>query len=135
MEKEICENCGRAIGKLEQAFVYKGHVVCKECNEKLSDKPPKIQPSPPKSRKAPCVTNSHPPKTLHKQNSSVDYMTRCGIRSFILQCCLLAWTIFMVYLTRDQLRRGLWGWFFWLWLLFAVPLGIAAIATFGRDKK
>ena len=32
---ELCENCGRIIGKLQQAFVYKEHIVCKECDEKL----------------------------------------------------------------------------------------------------
>lgn len=31
----LCENCGSIIGKLQQAFVYKEHIVCKECNEKL----------------------------------------------------------------------------------------------------
>lgn len=39
MGNEVCKNCGRNIGKLEQAFVYKGHVVCGECNEKLRDEP------------------------------------------------------------------------------------------------
>ncbi|MHC4395391.1 MAG: hypothetical protein ACYS1A_07010 [Planctomycetota bacterium] len=34
MESEICENCDRTIGKLEQAFVYEGHVVCSECSKK-----------------------------------------------------------------------------------------------------
>ena len=42
MENEVCKNCGRAIGKLEQVFVYKDHVVCKECNKKLSDEPQEI---------------------------------------------------------------------------------------------
>jgi len=43
MENEVCENCTRTIGKLEQAFIYKGHVVCKQCNEKLSDEPGQTQ--------------------------------------------------------------------------------------------
>jgi hypothetical protein len=43
MGNEVCENCGRAIGKLEQAFICKGHVVCKECNKKLSDEPQEIR--------------------------------------------------------------------------------------------
>lgn len=30
-----CENCGRTIGKLEQGYVYRGNVVCPECNEHL----------------------------------------------------------------------------------------------------
>jgi len=32
---EVCENCGRTIGKLEQAYVFKNHIVCKQCYEKL----------------------------------------------------------------------------------------------------
>lgn len=39
MQKEICKNCGRAIGKLEEPFVYKGDIVCKECTRKLCDGP------------------------------------------------------------------------------------------------
>jgi hypothetical protein len=30
-----CENCGRAIGKLEMPYPYKGNVVCYECFQKL----------------------------------------------------------------------------------------------------
>jgi hypothetical protein len=37
MENEICKNCGRSIGRLEQAFVYKEQVVCKQCHKFLSD--------------------------------------------------------------------------------------------------
>jgi hypothetical protein len=43
MENEVCKNCGRAIGKLEQAFVYKNQVICKQCNEKLRDEPGQTQ--------------------------------------------------------------------------------------------
>jgi len=32
---EACENCGRTIGKLEQAYVFKNHIVCQQCHEKL----------------------------------------------------------------------------------------------------
>lgn len=32
---EVCENCGRTIGKLEQAYVFKNHIVCQQCHEKL----------------------------------------------------------------------------------------------------
>ncbi len=42
MENEVCENCARAIGKLEQAFVYKGRIVCEDCNKKLRDEPQEI---------------------------------------------------------------------------------------------
>ncbi len=32
---ENCKNCERTIGRLEQACVFNGHVVCKECYERL----------------------------------------------------------------------------------------------------
>lgn len=32
---EVCENCGRTIGKLEQAYVFKNHIICQQCHEKL----------------------------------------------------------------------------------------------------
>jgi len=35
MKEEICEDCGRIIGIAEQAFVYKGRIVCDECDRKL----------------------------------------------------------------------------------------------------
>lgn len=34
-DTEICENCGRAIGKLETAHVHGDHVVCGECQNRL----------------------------------------------------------------------------------------------------
>lgn len=34
---EVCENCGRTIGKLEQPCVFEGHVVCAPCHQRLSD--------------------------------------------------------------------------------------------------
>jgi hypothetical protein len=34
-----CENCGREIGKLEKAYVYKGHIVCSGCYTKLKEQP------------------------------------------------------------------------------------------------
>ena len=32
---EVCENCGRTIGKLEHAYGFKNHIVCRQCHEKL----------------------------------------------------------------------------------------------------
>jgi len=32
---EHCENCGKVIGELEQAYLYEGKVVCHQCNEAL----------------------------------------------------------------------------------------------------
>ena len=36
MKEEICEECGAIIGIDEQAYVYKGRVVCGQCHRKLS---------------------------------------------------------------------------------------------------
>ncbi|MEE9370558.1 MAG: RDD family protein [Sedimentisphaerales bacterium] len=35
-EKEICTNCDRKIGYLEQAYVYENNIVCLECYNRLS---------------------------------------------------------------------------------------------------
>jgi hypothetical protein len=62
MENEVCENCGRVVGKLEQAFVYEGHIVCKQCNEKLQDERQALELIPAKVKGASDVSNSHTPK-------------------------------------------------------------------------
>ena len=46
MKNEVCENCGRTMGRLEQAFIYKGHIVCKQCNRHLCDEPSQTQSYP-----------------------------------------------------------------------------------------
>lgn len=33
---EICENCGRQIGKLETPMLHDEHIVCMECYERLA---------------------------------------------------------------------------------------------------
>lgn len=35
-EIEICANCNREIGRLEQAYIYENNVVCLECYNKLT---------------------------------------------------------------------------------------------------
>jgi uncharacterized membrane protein YvbJ len=50
MAEEFCENCGQMIGKLQTAYVFKGHVVCCGCEQKLksegTDKiPPENKPT------------------------------------------------------------------------------------------
>jgi ribosomal protein L37AE/L43A len=34
---EPCQNCGRPIGKLEQAYVWQEHIICKQCNNYLKN--------------------------------------------------------------------------------------------------
>lgn len=41
---EICGNCGRKIGNLETAHLYKQAVVCGECLERLARRPPPKTP-------------------------------------------------------------------------------------------
>ena len=38
MAIETCFNCEKKIGKLEQAFIYDGHIVCEQCYKKLQPK-------------------------------------------------------------------------------------------------
>ena len=45
MGLETCENCGRTIGKLEQAYIHNNKVVCKECNELLHIKTKQDEPT------------------------------------------------------------------------------------------
>ena len=32
---EACVNCNRIIGKLEQSYIFKNHIVCKQCYSRL----------------------------------------------------------------------------------------------------
>src|SRR3989442_481999 len=43
---EFCQNCGRAIGKLETPRVHEQHVVCAECWGRLSPQPDHEEPRP-----------------------------------------------------------------------------------------
>jgi DNA-directed RNA polymerase subunit RPC12/RpoP len=36
MNIENCSNCGRVIGKLEQAYIIQGKIVCEDCNKRLN---------------------------------------------------------------------------------------------------
>ena len=40
MALEICKNCCRTIGKLEQPCIWQGHVVCQECRKRLEGSSP-----------------------------------------------------------------------------------------------
>ncbi len=36
---EICSNCGRAISRSEQAYIFEGNIVCAECDKELRSGP------------------------------------------------------------------------------------------------
>jgi len=36
---EICSNCGRAISRSEQAYIFEGNIVCAECDRTLRSGP------------------------------------------------------------------------------------------------
>ena len=42
-DMEICSNCGRAINRGEQAYVFEGNIVCAACDKELREGP---QPQP-----------------------------------------------------------------------------------------
>ena len=88
---------------------------------------------------------------MEKVNWLVKYKAHCGIRSFIFQCCVLGWTAFMIFISlaflvssipvEDNNEAEMAAVTSMVcccpiafWLLLAVPLGIAAIATLGRTK-
>ncbi|MBA7685848.1 hypothetical protein ES703_94277 [subsurface metagenome] len=63
MEDEICENCGGIINIFEQAFVYKGRVVCEKCDKKLRallEVPTEAAPVRPAD--SPLMGRAEPPK-------------------------------------------------------------------------
>jgi hypothetical protein len=37
LKSEFCSNCGRSLGHLEQAYIFNGRVVCKECDKLLCE--------------------------------------------------------------------------------------------------
>ncbi len=103
MKNEVCEKCGRAIGKLEHPFVYEGHVVCKDCNKKLRDGPQEI-----------AAESGSPPATPDTVLTKPAKVTAIGgMRIGAGVCNILAGIVFC-------------------WLLFPVvmiPLGIVEICS------
>jgi hypothetical protein len=69
MKVETCSNCERVIGKLEQAHVFHGNVVCQNCYQKLTDtegKQVQAEVKKPIEVKAKTV----PPQTKSKKQTS-----------------------------------------------------------------
>jgi hypothetical protein len=143
MENEICENCGRTIGKLEQAFAYKGHVVCKECNKKLFNESQEIQSGRPRVEQTPTQPNA-PKRKMTK--SKILCLAFVG---WTVLFNVLIWSMLAFYYceiaTRtpeeqfevglDRLAAKIWFVFLvFIWFVGALPLFIAAIVT-RKDKK
>jgi hypothetical protein len=148
MENEVCENCGRAIGKLEEAFVCKGHVVCKECNKKLSNEPQEIQSGRTRVEQTPAQPNAQRGKMT---KSKILWLAFAGwsVLFVVLILSMLAFysndiatrthaeQLQVRYDGFDPARAAASIWFVFLafiWFIGALPLFIAAIVT-RKDKK
>ena len=57
---EHCENCGRAIGRLEQQCAWRKHVVCAECHARLSAPAAAAQVAPRPAQAAPRPAQAAP---------------------------------------------------------------------------
>lgn len=71
-EIEICSNCGRAISRLEQAYIFEGNIVCVECDNTLRSGPlpepltvpePPVEPEPTASPELVIVAGPQPEAT------------------------------------------------------------------------
>jgi len=61
MGLETCENCKRIIGKLEQAYVFQGRIVCNECDSKLrSEKLPLVSKYTVSEKIGPVIVDKKP---------------------------------------------------------------------------
>lgn len=60
---ETCENCGRAIGKLETPHLHGEHVVCLECKQRLSAPVESISAPPPLEYARPRQVEYAPPQS------------------------------------------------------------------------
>ena len=154
MGNEVCENCRRTIGKLEQAFIHKGHIVCKQCNEKLQDERQELELIPAKVKGVSDISNSNTPKPLPQKHKPL--RTTRKTRSKTLWLAFGGWCAVLVLLilytiqfyspktTEDffppdrrasEVAAGCWVFGLMLiWFLGALPLFIAAVVT-QKDKK
>ena len=72
MAIEACQNCGRNIGKLEQAYIYKDHIVCEQCNQLLHNPTGQKKTAQPANSKI-----NDPEKPTHSQ---LRYAEQLGIK-------------------------------------------------------
>ena len=81
---ESCFNCDARIGRMEQAYIWQGNVVCKVCHQKLS-KPTAPVPRPPAvPMQSAIIQNPPPPPTLNVNVKVKPHSSSLGIVSLIL---------------------------------------------------
>jgi hypothetical protein len=78
MGLEICENCVRVIGNLEQAHVYNNKIVCKECKALLDNKISDITPEEDRkvSKKYNRVNGDHAVQIIRETSPRVQTIQR-----------------------------------------------------------
>jgi hypothetical protein len=110
MNVENCSNCERGIGKLEQAYIYGNHIVCKECYSLLMSSGEDNKNINSDDRISTDMTDkkNESPHMLQRE-----VMTNVKQGAFLGGCvCLLLASIFIYYSS--------------LWFIFYVPLLLAA---------
>ena len=86
--EETCANCHRLIGALEEAFVWKDNIVCRECYERLCT-PKWAVPSTPATPEA-LSSQAPSPVYIHQSGKSTSGF---GIAALVLGilACLFCW--------------------------------------------
>lgn len=104
MENQVCENCGRAVEKLGKVLVHKGHVVCKECDDKLQTDAKQARGTSvttsqilveahPRSgnscRTVPTTGRSNKVTKNNQRTQGVTYCPKCGTKNYAdTSCCV-----------------------------------------------
>jgi hypothetical protein len=95
MKVENCSNCERVIGKLEQAYVFHGNVVCQNCYQQLTDtKDKQVQAEVKKSIEV--KVEPVPPQT--EQEKSKHKVTKWYFPTSAVVIALLVLTVLLFYL-------------------------------------
>lgn len=153
---ETCENCHRQIGDLEAPYLFKQHVVCKECHGRLSGQygtpttcPPEAQapPIPPPSRIS--VTTSeyeqYPSQTGTRSPTENGWPTKALVAlGVIVAVATLIITVALHFKYQQEKNNG---WYvamngtpdrpeYLVWILGGMFLALilVVIGLFGRGK-
>ncbi len=149
---EICSNCGRAISRLEQAYIFEGNIVCAECDNTLRSGPlpePLTVPEPTASHELVTVAEPQPEapspskedeQEKGKQSRRVDKPVGFIIGGVIL--CLLGVVLIdlglaglaVSFLGGILIGIVLAGWLFILGMLILIS-GIAAIIIAATSRQ